>query len=151
MRSRTQRMALFAALLVLGSCYSTHYARSSNGIREVEQATLEWDAENLTVVGLDTEQIDIGSVIVPACQVKVGPGAHDVRVKVRGLEDTVKVTLNPGGCYTVDSWSGKYIEWLPFLGVHSAPGSGGFVIVDGCNMRMSKSAGKVIAVGGRKE
>jgi hypothetical protein len=88
---------------------------------------------------------------VPACRVMMSPGKHSITVRVRDREDSVTTSLESGKCYAVDSWSGKYISWLPVVGIYSAPGSGGFVIVDGCNMMISKSGGKVIAIGGRPD
>jgi len=152
----TRTVAGLIGLCMLdASCFSTHYARSSSGIEKVKHAELEWDAGNVLVTAVDGEKIDRGLWtmvgVLPACRVFMSPGPHEVRVKVRDREDAVTVSLEAGMCYTVDSWSGKYIGWLPILGIYSAPGSGGFVIVDDCNMTMSKSTGRVIAIGGRTE
>jgi len=155
--SKPRPLSAAVSFILLGclsvSCYSTRYARSVETVERARQVELQWDASNLRVTAVDDEEISrsfwtaVG--VLPACRVMLSPGAHRIRVKVGGSEDTVTVSLEAGRCHTVDSWTGKYIGWLPVLGVYSAPGSGGFVIVDGCNMTMSKSGGKVIAIGGR--
>jgi len=142
------RLALALAATSTVACYTTALTQPAAAAGEAPKVELQWDTDNLSVTKIDGDEVSEGtfSFLAPAYRAYLTPGTHEVRARVRGQEETVGVELAAGRCYTVDSGSGKYWN-LP--GRPGAKGEGGFVVVEGCNMMMNKSDGKVVAASAR--
>jgi hypothetical protein len=142
------RLALAWAATSTVGCYTTALTQPATATEDAPKVELQWDTDNLSVTKIDGDEVSEGalSFLAPAHRAYLTPGTHQVRATVRGLEETVGVELVAGQCYTVDSGSGKYWK-LP--GRPGGKGEGGFVVVEGCNMMMNKSDGKVVAASAR--